>query len=316
MRVPLVLPNHQMWRLQYREDRYARHLSQVELNGRIRDILLNQLVVTEHGKVGLISIDEETRHWPEIWTHVLEEMRLRHGPYPAGFTREVLHSEPFPDLAGELAAKAAKVLSTLGGSRDVFVRYSKREYIEALVARGALRIQPASAFRNPDHNGAVRDDELALVTSGVLSRDDIVRLVRNPQDVPPDAKDHRFEVKFKAAGNYWMYCLSTAIAPRLFVDFGADACVVIHDRKAFQERLRNAAAGPLRATVASDGAATYVDPLRPRSAQLSVPMAKHFRYSYQREYRFVWHPRSPTEQLSHVDVELGPLGDIADLILL
>jgi len=41
----------------------------------------------------------------ELWTHVLEEMALRHGPYPNGFTRDILHSEPFPDFVGDLGKK-------------------------------------------------------------------------------------------------------------------------------------------------------------------------------------------------------------------
>jgi hypothetical protein len=45
-----------------------------------------------------------------------------------------------------------------------------------------------------------------------------------------------------------------------------------------------------------------------------VPLAKHFRYSYQREHRFVWMPRSNAVKLDHVDVEIGPLDDIAELI--
>ncbi len=97
------------------------------------------------------------------WTHVLEEMQLRYGPYPAGFTREILHSEPFPDFASELAAKAATKLSSLGlKTGEVFIKFGKRKYMEALYEAGTLRIQPASYFLERDHAGAIRDDELSL----------------------------------------------------------------------------------------------------------------------------------------------------------
>jgi hypothetical protein len=42
---PLMVRRSDAWRLQYRADRYARHLSQPELNQRLRDLVLNLLRV-------------------------------------------------------------------------------------------------------------------------------------------------------------------------------------------------------------------------------------------------------------------------------
>jgi hypothetical protein len=126
-------------------------------------------------------------------------MQLRYGPYSARFTPEILHSAPFPDFASELAEKAAKRLSAIGlKRRDVFIKFGKREYMEPLYESGALRIQPATYFAQADHNGAVRDDELMLTVSLALSRDDVIKLVKNPQDVPVDAPEQRVDVKFES----------------------------------------------------------------------------------------------------------------------
>ena len=92
------LPRHIAHRRQYDSRRYARLLSQSELNQRIRDVFLNLLRVTPEAKIGIGPVTAESSIWMEKWTHVLEEMQLRHGPYPAGFTRKILHREPFPDL--------------------------------------------------------------------------------------------------------------------------------------------------------------------------------------------------------------------------
>src|ERR1700732_113279 len=94
-----LLPRHEIWRREYRIRRYAHHLSQSELNRRIRDVFLNLLNLAPDAKVGPGPITEESVIWMVKWTHMLEEMQLRHGPYPAGFTRDILHSEPFPDFA-------------------------------------------------------------------------------------------------------------------------------------------------------------------------------------------------------------------------
>jgi hypothetical protein len=314
---PFLRPQHEVWRLQYRANRYARHLSQLELNARIRDIFLNQLRVGVDGKVALISITEETSHWPVIWTHVLEEMRLRHGPFPAGFSKDVLHSEPLPDFASELAAKAANAMAKLRvDGEPVLIKFGNRIHMEALFAHGRLRIQPASFFRRQEHLGAVRDDELRIQWSLALSREDMVHLVRNPQDVPADAPDQRAEVKFHAPSDYWLYCVSAAVEPRLFVDFGAEACVVIHNRDSFSERLRRAASEVLPSSKLMEGAALYVDPLRPNTSKVFVPLAKHFRYAYQKEYRFAWLPRRGLGDLVHVDLAIGAIDDVARLVVL
>ncbi len=311
------LPRHVAWRRQYRARRYARHLSQPELNRRIRDVILNLLRVNPNALIDLGTITEESAIWMEKWTHVLEEMQLRYGPYPAGFTREILHSEPFPNFASELAEKAAKRLSTIRVRRgEVFVRFGKREHMESLHERGALRIQPASVFAKADHNGAVRDDELTLAVSLALSRDDIAKLVTNPGDVPPDAPDQRVDVKFQSPTDFWLYCLTQSVEPRLFVDFDKDSCVIIQDRAKFGEMLRDATRQLLTDATMHDGPAAYVDPLLPTTAKVFVPFAKPFGYSYQDEHRFCWLPAVPVQKLTHVDVQIGSLKEIGDLIVL
>jgi len=73
-------PSHVQIRRQYDRHRYARHLSQPELDRGIRDVFLNLLVLTHEAKIGLPPINDRSAVWMEKWTHVLEEMQLRHGP--------------------------------------------------------------------------------------------------------------------------------------------------------------------------------------------------------------------------------------------
>ena len=168
----------------------------------------------------------------ELWSHVLEEMELRHGPYPNGFTREILHSEPFPDFVGDLGEKASQVFSSKGLKEgEVFIKFGKAKHMTSLYERGEMRIQAASYYATPGHNGAIRDDELTLPLSLSLTRADVLKFVLNPQDVPEDLKEQRLDIEYDAGTDYWLYCLTTAVEPRLFVDFQADACVIIHNIK-------------------------------------------------------------------------------------
>jgi hypothetical protein len=312
------LPRHIAWRRQYDARRYARHLSQTELNRRIRDVFLNLLRLGHDAKIGPAALmTDEYAIWLEKWFHVLEEMELRHGPYPAGITRDILHSEPFPNFASELADKAARKMSSLALKQgDAFIKFGKPDLLQKLYEKGMLRLQPASFFANKEHNGAVRDDELSLDVSLALSRDDIVKIVRNPEDVPQDAPDQRANIRFKSPTDYWLYCVTTSVQPRLFVDFQAHACVIIRDKRKFTELLQTAATKSLAAASSRNGPAIYVDPLLPKTANVFVPFAKPFGYSYQEEHRFCWVPTKSVVQLSYVDIEIGSLREFADLVVL
>jgi hypothetical protein len=308
-----ILPRHHAWRLAYRQHQYCKHLSQNELNRRIRDILLRMLTLTPDAKIGLMSIEPEGGRWMELFTHVLEEMVIRHGPYPAGFTSEIFKFEPVLALAGDLATRAAKRLEHLRGEA-VVIKFGKPEHMEALYKRGQLRVQAASYYKRADHNGAVRDDELAVEFALHLDRNAIAQVVRNPQDVPSDPISRRLDVRFESRTDYWLYCLTNAVEPRMFVDFEAQACVVIRDTARFSDAITKAAASRVGTAQFRQGHVNYIDPMLPTSAHVDVAMSKHFRYAYQQEYRFVWIPLQPQINLEYFDLELGPLHTYAELI--
>jgi hypothetical protein len=309
-------PRHEQWRAWYRGDRYLRGITQLELNRRFRDLVRNFVILTPDAKIGLPPLRPDGIEWMQLITHALEEFRLIYGPYPAGFTGEVHREEKFPDFASALAQKAASALATRKlKSREVFLKYGKPEDMAALFEEGRLRVQPASEYSKPDHNGAVRDDELALDASLYLTRETIRNVVSNPQDVPEDLEWKRVDFRFLRPNDFWLYCLSSSVEPRLFVDFNSSACVIIRDWDEFRRRLVAAGAAAFPSARARDGSPVYVDPLRPRSARIDVPMSKHFKYAYQVEHRFVWEPAS-AGPLAHRDLVLGPLKDIAELVVL
>ncbi|MBX9646788.1 MAG: hypothetical protein K2X57_07010 [Xanthobacteraceae bacterium] len=315
--MPESLPRDIQLRRQYGARGYARHLSTQELNKRIRDIVVNITRVTSDAKVGPQQIKDGGGIWFERLIHILEEMQLRHGPYPAGFSRDIFRKEPFPNYASELAGKAARKLASLGiKTSDVYIKFGKQAHMEQLLRKGALRVQPASYFSNKDHNGAVRDDELSLQISLALSRDDIIKIVTNPEDVPPDAPEQRLDASLRSPTDFWLYCVTTATEARLFVDFQVDSCVIIRDQPRFRERLINATLNRFPDTVFHHAPAQYIDPLLPRTTKIFVPLAKYFGYSYQREYRFCWIPKAPVQKLSHADIEIGSLEDFSSLIVL
>lgn len=301
--------------MQYRQRRYCAHLTRDELNKRIRDIMLNMLRLTGDAKVGLMPVDPAGVMWMEKWTHVLEEMVIRYGPFPSGFESDVLHSEPFPDFVSELAGKAARRMTSLKlRPGRIQIKLGKRDFMRALYHEGRLRIQPASFFQAPDHNGAIRDDELTIGISANLNRDAVIKFVSNPQDVPDEIPDQRLDLGLRHKSDFWLYCVTKSVEPRLFVDFEADACVIIRNPQAFQRRLFDAAASAMPEVNAHSGDAVYFDPLLPPKGIPFIPLTKPFGYAYQQEFRYYWQPITAAAKLEHIDLSLGSLSDISELI--
>ena len=288
------MTNLEAWRRMYHSRRYCQDLTQTELNQRIRDIFLGFLTIEPSGKIGLREMGPEGVRWMELWTHVLEEMALRHGPFPKGFTREILHSEPFPDFIGALGRRTASILAGRNLQPNTFlIKFGKAKHMRELFEEGKLRVSPATYYAVSTHNGAIRDDELSLPLSLSLTREDVMKVVLNPQDVPKDLTSRRLDIEYRCGTDYWIYCLTTVVESRLFVDF-------------------NAATFP--SADFSHGRVKYIDPLLPETATIDVCMSKHFRYEYQGEYRFLWRPTHPQAALPYADLRLGSLSDIAELV--
>lgn len=310
------LPRHVQQRMHYREKRYMRHLTDGEVEERINDIMLNLLALNDEAKISLLPLHEKETHiWLEKWTHILEEMVLRHGPYPAGMRPNML---TLPDLASDRAERAVELMRRFAPqNRNVLIKYGKREFMEPLLKKGQLRLQPASYFNEPSHNAAVRDDELNLHASYVLSREDIVKIVKNPQDVPPVIPDQRVNVTHFVKTDYWLYCQTFNESARHFVDFdNADCCVIFHQPLNFTNRLREVASEVMMDANFMQGRVKYYDPIIPVLPRPHVPFSKHFRYTYQTEHRICWIPKNPVEKVEPVDLELGSFEHEAELVII
>ena len=57
---------HECWRQLYRNDRYGRYLTQLELNRRFHDLVLNFLVLTPEAKVGLSPMSDAGIRWSRV----------------------------------------------------------------------------------------------------------------------------------------------------------------------------------------------------------------------------------------------------------
>ncbi len=353
-------PESDAWASEYEENRYLRFETRAALNQRYQDLITNITVLTYTGQVALT--DEKL--WHRLFKHVVIEMFLRaEPPVPHNFDPSVAPAILFPDK--ELCTRAAAVVASVPKREPYLVKYGKADHMRRLYEHGELYLAPASAFGDPDHNQAIGDHELSLPLYGVIANDSGV-LKASDFYANPDvmrAPDRRFHPLFHAPAaqrdeligiesygpDAWLYCLSDLLAPRLFSDFEADACVVLQ-RKAFSARVCNALRPPTGNELLAHGPVQYVDsigaysqPARPPQVHLFYPsqaddraqqyqpfgpegqllrpppvhFAKVFRYTYQSEYRFVSFPAEATNRLDEpLTLSLGPLTDIGRLIVL
>jgi hypothetical protein len=101
---------------------------------------------------------------------------------------------------------------------------------------------------------------------------------------------------------------------RLFHDFRADSCLVIHDADKFMNRLTKAVIRTYPEYAVSGKSVRYFDPFD-CTEKPNVFFLKPFSYAYQREFRLIFIPPHPIKQLAPFFIQIGSLEDCAELIV-
>jgi hypothetical protein len=321
--MPLTIgPEHpnslnMQWRREYRAKRYMATLTVEELNRRGADLITNIVTLTPAGQIGCQDIpDGDGQDWWRKWTHVCDEFQTRFGPYPNGFSRELVTAARTPNATFPEVPPAYTELMAVNLQPGRFLlRFGRAGRMEAMLRTGSIQISPASSYKDPSLNAAVHDDELSfesIAQPGVQVR----------VSLTPDGPWHpvgglkEFRHKSTMRTDYFVYCMTHTAAHRLFDDFDYDACLAITEPKEFVERLIAAVKETLPGWGVGGGSVKYADPHFAYANSLAIPMTKHFRYAYQREFRMYWLPPEPRNDLKPFLVELGSLEDCANLIVL
>lgn len=267
----------------YRANRYMRGLTDFELDCRFGDVMTNQVVLTDEGKLGL------SQDYLEKGTHIMEELGLRGRglPNPEGIKRRLQIPEPIHDDA-LIAMIKADYPKGVPKTFTLF-KYGKKIYLDEFLKNGNLRLQPASAYDDPLLNPAVEDRELAFEKIEGMKR-----------------------TLFKSETDYYCFCSSLLHQDRLLNDFGADCLVVITNPKEFFLRL--ASALDESEYDISFNKITYLDPVLMDGKKVTnLAYVKHMRFAYQFEHRLVAMPSSQILELPSRQLQLGPLNDIAKM---
>ena len=311
-------PIFMRWYEEYRERRYLAEATDEEVMRRARDLISNLTTLEQNGKIG--CLDPESQSGFFLWrlfSHLLEESRLRAGSYQALFKKYGLQeallvksTSPNPP-ASEAVLRVSQEHTQL---RRIF-KFGRRERMHALLDHGEVRIAPASMYNDASLASAIADDELSYDLATAVFNDDLLSLhpfQNRLIDVfgEPKSAPHRIAMRT----NYYVWCTSFGLKLRLFNDFDADSVLVIRDAGEFSRRLIQAVRNPLHGWRFAPCAVHYFDPYHPSAETRNVFACKHFRYMYQEEFRYVFLPSSPQTILEPLYLTLGPLGDIAEVL--
>lgn len=297
----------QEWRKMYLSKRYLSYLSVSDLESRLNDILINMLVFLKDGS---LSFDQSSYSSGliERLVHLKEEMSLR------GMSIDFLNK------ATEYKSKYPNILKAIKTWNDreflmgeYLVKFSKKEYLEPIKNFGKFRLNPASFYDDPSLNLAVRDNELLQKT--VLPQDTKFKR-RMPTGEYEEIKGiQNISMTNNYSTDFYVYCMTKTYQHRLFDDFSADACLLIHDLNFFLDKFLNCLKANYSDWLLKSGKVWYNDPFFPPISS-DIPFNKHFRFWYQSEFRIAFKPKISIKKLEPIDLEIGSLVDCCELIIL
>jgi hypothetical protein len=299
-----------LWRLQYRVTRYMAHIPNEELDERNTDVFSNIMYLTPEGQLAPTMIGGDSPiEWTELWTHIMEEYGLRGRGMPGGFVTNA--QMPRPVGEGRLA-KGTLALQRRGISPNgKIIKFGREEHLREALLKGRLRIAPASSYQG-DSCRARQDSELEISYRWPA-------FVRHPDatQLPDERFPNRLAAVMRfsaiAPSDYYTACFARTFVHRLFDDFDANSCLVVVDEELFKQKMLAGFATFRPKWPGICRQVDYIDPLLPTSHP-DIYFAKHFRYAYQQEFRFVWKPPVPVRKLSAAFIETGPLHDCCELL--
>jgi hypothetical protein len=309
------MKRHEWWRQAYRDDRDLEHLSPNQLSERLFDCINNSRVHDERGRLGIMPFDDGGEPWMVWQTEVLEECVLRNYDYPGpldfSLHRNALEHafDPVPDVAPVLEKYK------LTTERAYLLKFGDPFWLRKSLQEGSFRIAPASFYDAADHNHARRDTEMKREITPSPKNPHIVKfMTQRGIEVPHGKVPARITIE--SPTDYYLFSLSTSYNRRLFGDFAATGCLVIHTPAEFMNRLRAAVTEKLSGWLYEVGFVRYYDPVRvdPQLVDAGLRFMKPFRHAYQSEIRFTWTPRAVATKLEPFEVKLGSLEDIAELV--
>ncbi|MBN1638549.1 MAG: hypothetical protein JW866_06270 [Ignavibacteriales bacterium] len=300
--------------LNYRKNRYMDHLSKDDLFIRAKDILINCIEINKDGKISADLSDDYGQFFWVRWTHIIEEYKLRYGSFRPMFDGQNSEGLNIPKNFPLINRANAKINNVKKNSNPTLYKYGDLKYLKQYLKNGNIRISPASSYKDPSLNHAMNDDELNFISQNHPSKlkMEVFDKFGNSKGF---AKPIEGKLTFTSTTDYYVFCVSTVLSPRLFVDFNnANGCLIIKNTTIFLKKLLEDFLDNNKNYFGEIGEVKYVDPIFANYKEYDQFYSKHFRYAYQRELRICFIPDKDIKQLEKKELQLGNLEDCCELI--
>jgi hypothetical protein len=227
-------------RFQYRLCPYLGNATISELEDRFDDVFRNIYRFTKDCKVAPVANHKGAGLWLQSTVDLQVEL-VRRGIDIREFGR--FEEMPWNRVTLELMRSNPSVVS-LVDRQSIFCKFGEHQWLSRTLELGELRLSPASYFKTDQHNLARRSDELAFESFVSPYHFDLGMIPSATLQRLP--KRGWYELREEKPSDHLLYCVTTGFDFRHFVDFGAwpapaEACLIVHDQEAFEDRLMRAA---------------------------------------------------------------------------
>jgi hypothetical protein len=292
-----------MWEMAYQATPYLKRSSNDEVRERYESIVRNLESLVDDSRHRIpISSFLSSWYWYKKEYECRFELHQRKLPVPI---------DPHAIVPGRWRLNAP-VRAARRNSGAVLFRFTYETKARDLVDRGSMRLRRADDYAK----GALTDPrtDIEREKSALLAGERIRVSTIDGRSIPVKGNLRR-TVAFPT---YYLASFACDYCSLMLTEFKYDSYVLILDGEEFCRRFEAAATRQAASYIAHHNPIEYFDPFdHTLDSDIDPAMSKEFRFAWQAEYRFLLLPNDSLRHvpLPHVDLDLGPLNDIAEVRL-
>lgn len=310
-----LLKQQEWWEREYCKTPYLTFARSAYLEQRFFDHFHNQVRLTGEGKIAPRSdITNSDGLLAPLFTHMMLEFNARGVGLPAVSEKAKRQLHKYFEN-GE--AKGVRLFRGYPEKlENVIVKFGKHQHLKPMLEQGRLRLTPAKFYQRTELAEAMRDWETER-----WFHDPKFGLILSGKDhfhingVTAKIEDGFFKF-FVSCPNYALWSACKDIDRRLPDDFEADTAVIIRKPDEFSSRLTQAVRKVWPRAPVWYGDVKYYDPCSFADMKRRPETIKHFSYLYQREWRFCAFPNIGQIPDEPLDLTIGSLKDISEIVTL
>jgi hypothetical protein len=193
------------------------------------------------------------------------------------------------------------------GTKLLF-KYGDFKHMKDMINFGSVKFSPPQTFKDINDGQGRRDIEYEKAS---YTRGSSVKMTTLDGRKVPNIGSLK---KCYGGPFYHMACFSCEWQHTMFSDFNANSCVMITDPQEFSRRIERARGNLYAGWYFQDNPIQYYDPYEVyKNTYIDAAMTKDFKFSYQKEYRFIFSNHADSQKPDWQILQIGNCSDIMQL---